>query len=125
MSKTSLFGAADELAMVVGQELAEAFVKMRRAIKKPITEDGARFMANRLRKFADPMGSVEQSVRNSWLDCYEVKPDRQQSYGSTRGLEHFARAIQDEESSNASHRQISPNADDRNAAGGLPLLVRH
>lgn len=84
MSKSaSLFSAADELTPVVGQELAEAFIEMRRAIKHPITGKGAALMAARLRRFPDPKASVENSIMNSWSNCYEVKPERQSEVRST------------------------------------------
>jgi hypothetical protein len=127
MNKPSMFTASDELAMVVGDELATAFLEHRKLLKKPMTAYAAQLMAKRLRTMPDPVGSVEQSLRLGWLDVFAVREERQQSHGSTRGLGHFARAIQDEESSNASNRQISAHADDRYDDRGVPRLgfIRH
>lgn len=61
---------AIELPDWLAPELWESWVKHRRAIKKPITEDGARLSLRRLSEFraqgVDPRAAIETSIANDW-----------------------------------------------------------
>ena len=66
-----LVTAADHIASVVARELADAFVKMRKAIRKPLTDYGGKLIANDLRKLPDPVAAIEQSIARGYLGVFE------------------------------------------------------
>ena len=61
-------------------DLAEAikdFIKMRKAIKKPLTDRAMKGILNRLGKFSnsdiDKVEMLEKSIENCWVSVYELK----------------------------------------------------
>ena len=59
------------------------FIKMRKLIKKPMTDYALKLLINRLEGFTkDPQAQVEilkTSIRNNWQDIYELKAEQQRS----------------------------------------------
>ena len=59
------------------KETIQDFIKMRRAIKKPLTDRALKTILNKLDKFADTdKGKIlilEKSIENSWQTVYEIK----------------------------------------------------
>lgn len=57
------------------------FIKMRKLVKKPMTDFALTKLINRLEGFTvDPRAQVailEKSIRNNWLDIYELKAEQQ------------------------------------------------
>jgi len=75
MAKGSdLFTAADELAQILGPDLAAHFVAHRKALKKPMTQFAGQLMAKKLRTFPDPVAAVEQAILKGWTDVWPVEP---------------------------------------------------
>jgi hypothetical protein len=88
VSKASLFTATDELAQVLGTELAAHFLAHRKALKKPMTPYAAQLMAKKLRGFPDPVAAVEQSILKGWCDVFPIDAQRQSiAATSARGVE--------------------------------------
>lgn len=61
------------LSEVVPEELAKSFIEFRKHTKAPLTLHGAKLIAKELRKFNDPVGSINQSIMNGWKGVFEVK----------------------------------------------------
>lgn len=61
------------------------FIKMRKLIKKPMTNRALELMIGKLQRIADnPQTAVEileQSIMNNWQDIYELKNKKKASYG--------------------------------------------
>ena len=61
------------------------FIKMRKLIKKPMTNRALELMIGKLQRIADnPQTAVEileQSIMNNWQDIYELKTKKKVSYG--------------------------------------------
>ena len=59
------------------KETIQDFIKMRKAIKKPVTDRALKTILNKLDKFADTdKGKIlilEKSIENSWQTVYEIK----------------------------------------------------
>ena len=59
------------------------FIKMRKLIKKPMTDYALKLLINRLEGFTkDPQEQVKiltTSIRNNWQDIYELKAEQQRS----------------------------------------------
>jgi DNA-binding transcriptional regulator YhcF (GntR family) len=84
----------------ISKELAEtfdAFVKMRKAIKKPMTDRAIPMMLNKLHKLArtdaEKIAILEQSIMNSWTNIYHLKQDCRQQNKMPRG---FASLMEDD-----------------------------
>lgn len=75
------------LAEVVPRELAESFVAHRKALKKPLTVQGATMAANRLKTFQDPQGAVSDAIMNGWSGVFDRgPPNTTKSTPTTSGL---------------------------------------
>lgn len=72
----SLIDPADDLAQVLGPDLAKHFLDHRKALKKPMTAYAAQLMAKKLRTFPDPVAAVEQSILKGWQDVFAVETER-------------------------------------------------
>lgn len=64
-------------------EVLKDFERMRKSIKKPLTDRAKRMLANKLQKDFQPslwIAVLEQSIKNCWLDVYPLKehPDTAQ-----------------------------------------------
>ena len=59
------------------KETIQDFIKMRKAIKKPVTDRALKTILNKLDKFTDTdKGKIlilEKSIENSWQTVYEIK----------------------------------------------------
>ena len=62
------------------------FIKMRKLIKKPLTDFALHKICNKLKKFSDDpaiqIKILEQSILNNWLDIYQLKETKKNSKGS-------------------------------------------
>lgn len=75
---------ADAFAELAGDdaELLDTlrdFEKMRKSLKKPLTDRAKRMLANKLQKDFQPslwIAVLEQSIKNCWLDVYPLKEHR-------------------------------------------------
>ena len=56
------------------------FVKMRKKIKKPLTDYGLQLVLKKLDKFENKIEVLEQSIINSWQGIYEVKQQEMRKY---------------------------------------------
>ena len=76
----------------VKQSMQE-FVNMRKSIKKPMTGNAVKLMYGRLVKLSKDPGTqreiLEQSIRHSWQDVYELKDEKPRS-----GTNKFSNIIQ-------------------------------
>lgn len=65
------------------------FIKMRKLIKKPLTDFALHKICNKLKKFSDDpaiqIKILEQSILNNWLDIYQLK---QQTNKNSKGSEY-------------------------------------
>jgi hypothetical protein len=68
--------ARDILAEVIGAETTEAFLAMRKAIKKPVTEHAARLLCKKVEGHPNPVAVFERSIENSWAGVFPEKTDR-------------------------------------------------
>lgn len=71
-----------ELPEWVPVEAWEEFVKMRKGIKKPMTEYASKLMLKKLdglrRAGHDPQAVLDQSILKCWLDIFPVRQEFQQ-----------------------------------------------
>ncbi len=62
-------------------ETWDAFIKMRKRIKKPPTDYAVKLLINKLEKFKndgqDVQAILERSITSSWQDLYEITPIKQ------------------------------------------------
>ncbi len=76
---------ASILAKVLSQEIAEAFVASRKAMKKPMTVFAAKLMAERLAKMPNAEDEAKRAIRNGWQDVYpENKSQKSQQDDSSK-----------------------------------------
>lgn len=62
------------LSDVLPPEVAQDLVDHRKQIKKPISELAAKKMVNELRRFRDPIASVNKSIVNGWQGVFDTDP---------------------------------------------------
>lgn len=67
------------LSQVLSQEIAEAFVASRKAMKKPMTVFAAKLMAERLANMPNAEAEAKRAIRNGWQDVYPEKKSQQSS----------------------------------------------
>ncbi len=84
---------ADAFSELAGPDLdlLEAlrdFEKMRKAIKKPMTDRAKQMLVNKLRRDFSPeewIAVLEQSISHCWLDVYALKGQARSQYGQRSG----------------------------------------
>lgn len=74
-SKVVYAGARDHLVPLVGDELTDAFIEVRKAQRAPLTERAAKIIARKLSAMPNPAASMEQSITRGWRDVFPVKAD--------------------------------------------------
>ncbi|MFW5634996.1 MAG: DUF1376 domain-containing protein [Erythrobacter sp.] len=74
----------DLLCEILPEDTAKAWLDHRAKIRKPMTPHAAKLMVGALRKLADPVGSVNQSIINGWTGVFEIK-----ATGAQPGAETF------------------------------------
>jgi len=77
-------GARDVLAEVIGEETADAFIEMRKAIKKPLTLHAANLLCKRVKGHADPKSVFERSIENSWAGVFPENTGHKQRTDPTK-----------------------------------------
>jgi hypothetical protein len=120
MTKASLFTPTDELAAVLGEELAGHFIAHRKALKAPLTAYAAKLMAKKLAAMPNPVASVEQSMLKGWRDCFPVDAPRA-TFTPTTGIA----AVEDQirrEIDDHYRGPASQEGDDSTAVQRFPLL---
>jgi hypothetical protein len=60
----------EELAPLLGYELADGFIAHRKALKAPLTPHAARLLAKKLAECADPRAEAERSIVNGWKSVF-------------------------------------------------------
>lgn len=67
------------LSEIIPRETAKDFIDHRKALRKPLTVAAAKRAASQLRKFKNPVASVDASIMNGWAGVFEQ--DRPQGGG--------------------------------------------
>ena len=65
------------------EELKEAiyeFIKMRKKIKKPLTDYALKLLLKKLDKFDNKVEILNQSIMNCWQGIYEIKENEIKKY---------------------------------------------
>jgi uncharacterized protein YdaU (DUF1376 family) len=63
--------ARDALALVVGLDLADAFVAHRRALRSPMTPHAGKLMARKLAAMSDPGTAIETAIERGWKTAFD------------------------------------------------------
>ena len=68
------------------------FIKMRKSIKKPLTDRALKIAINKLKKFSNSeeemRAILDRSILNSWQDLYELKPEDKKKFIKTDKIEY-------------------------------------
>lgn len=68
------------------------FIKMRKSIKKPLTDRALKIAINKLKKFSsseeEMRAILDRSILNSWQDLYELKPEDKKKFIKTEQIEY-------------------------------------
>lgn len=60
------------------------FIKMRKSIKKPLTDRALKIIVNKLKKITqneeEMRAMLDRSILNSWQDVYELKPEEKKEF---------------------------------------------
>jgi hypothetical protein len=81
--------ARDALALVVGGDLADAFIAHRAALRAKMTPDAGKIMAKRLASMSDPGAAVERAIERGWKGVFEdqATPNQETSRGRPTRIE--------------------------------------
>lgn len=122
-NQASLLLPADDLAQILGPELAAEFVKHRIAKRAKMTPYAAKLMAAKLRTFPDPVASVNQSILKGWCDVFPVEQNgaRQINMPKARGLEGLADDLRQRVASEY-ERETGPRSGDPEVDRRLSLM---
>lgn len=78
----------DTLREVLPEQTAKDWIAHRKALKKPLTPQGARLLVGKLREAANPVACVEASIMNGWQGVFPERappvPEKPQHYGGHR-----------------------------------------
>lgn len=76
------------LLEVLPEQTAKDWIAHRKALKKPLTPQGARLLVGKLREAANPVACVEASIMNGWQGVFPERappvPEKPQHYGGHR-----------------------------------------
>ena len=68
------------------------FIKMRKSIKKPLTDRALKIAINKLKKFSsseeEMRAILDRSILNSWQDLYELKPEDKKKFIKKEQIEY-------------------------------------
>ena len=77
------------------------FIKMRKAIKKPLTDRALKILLNKLKKITSSEEEmqvvIDRSILNSWQDVYELKPEEKKKFIQTQKEEEYVEVYSEEE----------------------------
>lgn len=71
------------LCDVIPEETARALIDYRQKKRKPLTVHAAKLAVTQLRKFSDPVASVNQTILNGWTGFFEPKGDVEPGRGDS------------------------------------------
>lgn len=86
--------AFDHLARAIGDDLASDFIAHRKALRKPMTANAGKLMAEKLASMPDPGAAIRTSIENGWAGVFPEKVTPIQGRGRNYG-ERFDDAFSD------------------------------
>jgi len=115
------------LALVVGEELAQAVYDHRKKIKKPLTPHAAKLLAGKFSQCAEPQVAAEAMISNGWQGFEPEWLNRQSARANSPPKPTFSEACDDvihqlREYDNDG-KAAKHHRDDQRADG--PLLIEH